>query len=877
MKKLNLPDRTNKKQPLLLNFNIIDIFFMVVYLFFTSIIVIVFYYSGIGWFPTLIIGLFLITILVFLSIDLQGTRIYKYCKYVSVFLMRKKHQKETTLKEALGVEFKEDCIYSSNGYSKIIEVTGLDLGLMQQDQQEEIIRELSKIIKSINGAKIIKMDKPLDLASYVNKAVERVEVLTNSTEANKSIYTNLLENQTDELYYNIAVEPKTVVAFYLVLYKSRINDLNEQAQYVKEKLNAIGLNSIIYDKEKNLEFYELFFNQIKNDDNDNILYNELKENVTKIKYGDTTYKLASFSKIPLFTDNAFLYRLFTFKDIKVSLNLQEKSDKQRVYKALNRNIASLKGDLSEAKISESKKIDLETTLHSYQTALETLKLDSEKLYTYEIIVMYPSELERKIKDIFNDADLGWEPLYFRQIEAFAGLLPHINSFKLNNLLHDNLSLSIAGMFPFISEGFQDKNGIYLGYNTTPFFFDRWYSWYNTGSTRTNANQVILGTSGMGKTFTARTIVTQELIFGTKCVILDPENEYYKYAKKFGGDIIDLGGLSKNNARINPLQAFIRMTDDESSDSVSGFNQITYHRQFLESFFSLTMSRLPDQDRPYLNDAIEKMYDKFKITDNTDIRKIPTNKWPIMSDLLLIVEEWIDEYDKINSSQRILTILDNIKYNLKAFAGSGMFAPLWNGTTTISIKNDLTVFSFANLGTGSNSSVRAGQMLLVMNFLNRELINNYMEVRNSKDSTKKVKHMLVFADEAHVFIDSQNPIALVNFKDMSKRCRKYAASFMLATQNIDDFLGKTEETKSLATAIINNMQYTTFLGLKPNDLNAVKDLFKSIGGLTENEITYITHAKQGDALMIIDNKKRVKVHIDIYENELDIINGGITNG
>jgi len=144
-----------------------------------------FSYSGIDWFTTFLIGLFFIVILMPLLMDLQGTRIYKYCKYVNVFLMRKKHHKETTLKEELGIDFKGDSVYSSSVYSKIIEVTDLDLGLMQQEQQDEIIREF---------AKIIKMDKPLDLTSYVNKAEARIDELNNSTKNNKNIYTNLLEN-----------------------------------------------------------------------------------------------------------------------------------------------------------------------------------------------------------------------------------------------------------------------------------------------------------------------------------------------------------------------------------------------------------------------------------------------------------------------------------------------------------------------------------------------------------------------------------------------------------------------------------------------------------------------------------------------------------
>ena len=49
-----------------------------------------------------------------------------------------------------------------------------------------------------------------------------------------------------------------------------------------------------------------------------------------------------------------------------------------------------------------------------------------------------------------------------------------------------------------------------------------------------------------------------------------------------------------------------------------------------------------------------------------------------------------------------------------------------------------------------------------------------------------RHIMVFADEAHLFIDKNCPTAVNFFYQMNKRIRKYYGSFIPTTQNISDW-------------------------------------------------------------------------------------------
>jgi len=124
------------------------------------------------------------------------------------------------------------------------------------------------------------------------------------------------------------------------------------------------------------------------------------------------------------------------------------------------------------------------------------------------------------------------------------------------------------------------------------------------------------------------------------------------------------------------------------------------------------------------------------------------------------------------------------------------------------------------------------------------------------------------DEAHLAIDKDNPVALNFMYQMVKRIRKYHGAIIITTQNINDFTG-SEEIKKKTTAMINNTQYIFIFNLAPSDLNDVKLLYDSYGGLSPEETDFIQRAGKGDALMIVYSYERYCLNINILDNEFKV--------
>ena len=110
--------------------------------------------------------------------------------------------------------------------------------------------------------------------------------------------------------------------------------------------------------------------------------------------------------------------------------------------------------------------------------------------------------------------------------------------------------------------------------------------------------------------------------------------------------------------------------------------------------------------------------------------------------------------------------------------------------------------------------------------------------------------------------------------MGKQIRKYSGALTVATQNIDDFIGVSEEMKAQASAVINACQYSMIFGLFADDVNKVKELYANYnGGLTQGEIDLVTRARRGEALFIIDINTRLPMKIEIFDGELEYMEPG----
>lgn len=374
--------------------------------------------------------------------------------------------------------------------------------------------------------------------------------------------------------------------------------------------------------------------------------------------------------------------------------------------------------------------------------------------------------------------------------------------------------------------------------------------------RANANLTIIGKSGNGKTFFLKKLIMQHAQHLHKIYILDPENEYKPFVEYLGGIAIDTSGTA--DGRINPFQVYVSL---ETDNLTTKLDYLQTHKQFLEQFLA-TLLELDRNEMNLLNLAINEMYSDFKIYPETDISKLKPADFPIFTNLISIVNKKIRE----ELDQDFKTIYKRLYLSLLKCGPGGLYSNMWNGPSTLEIKDDIIVFNFKELTETSNQRIVNCQMSLVMNFLQQQINKNrYMNLKNGQENK-----VLLIVDEAHKFVHNDMQISLNFLVQMSKRIRKYNGSLIVATQNVKDFTGG-DKASTQSEQILGNSQYSIILGFNPSDINALKSLYANTkGGLNDIELEILSKAPRGNGLLFVSNNKKLDIKIDLYENELHII-------
>ena len=429
-------------------------------------------------------------------------------------------------------------------------------------------------------------------------------------------------------------------------------------------------------------------------------------------------------------------------------------------------------------------INAEGNMEDVVTLLSEMRKNKEPLLHCAVFIELCAHSREKLTELQTEVAMELtrekitvDRLTLRQLEGFRAISPcGYNSFssQFERVLPAS---SVANLYPFNYSGKTDPNGFYIGrdkYGSNIIVdFDR------RADDKTNANILILGNSGQGKSYLMKLLLTCLREAGKSIISLDAEQEYEDLANNLGGCYID---LMSGKYIINPLEpkAWSESADDDS-DAPEAFRKSTrlsQHISYLKDFFR-AYKDFSDAHIDALEILVARLYEKFGITDSTDYSKLKPTDYPIMSDLYELTEAEYHKYEEGSKSLFTEDLLREICLGINSMC-KGAESKFFNGHTNIS-DDKFICFGVKGL-MESNKKLKDAMLFNILSYMNHNLLTH----GNTAASI----------DELYLFLTNMTAIEYI--RNAMKRVRKKDSAIILASQNIEDFLlsGIREYTKPL---------------------------------------------------------------------------------
>lgn len=446
--------------------------------------------------------------------------------------------------------------------------------------------------------------------------------------------------------------------------------------------------------------------------------------------------------------------------------------------------------------------------------------------------------------------LNVDRLVLRQKEGFHAVMPSGKDMFKEQFERVLPATSVANLFPFNYSGKTDPHGIYLG--ADKFGSNIIVDFNRRSDDKTNANILILGNSGQGKSYLLKLILCNLREQGYNLINLDPEQEYGTLTRNLGGTYIDMMSGRYIINVLEPKQWATEDDEEEKDDEVpKAFTESTIlsqHISFLKDFFR-TYKDLTDEQLDTLEIMLIKLYAHFNITERTDTNALRHEDFPMLSDLYEYIDEEFKHFKndanrifKRETLREILLLLHSICL--------GSDSKFFNGHTNITSNKSLT-FGVKGL-LQANKSLRNALLFNILSFMSNELLAHGYTVAS--------------IDELYLFLTNMTAVEYI--RNFMKRVRKKESAVILASQNLEDFNieGIRELTKPLFS-----IPTHTFLF---NAGNTAAQFYIDTLQLEESEYDLIKYPQRGVCLYKCGNERyNLAVHAPEYKEKLFGKKGG----
>lgn len=378
-------------------------------------------------------------------------------------------------------------------------------------------------------------------------------------------------------------------------------------------------------------------------------------------------------------------------------------------------------------------------------------------------------------------------LKFQQLDGLNTVLPAgVNRLKITRTL---TSEALCAFVPFQVQEVQHEHGIYYGQNVKSrnmIIADR--------RRLLNGNSFILGVSGSGKSFAAKSEITN-LMLSTDAdiIIIDPEREYAPLVHAMGGEVIEISASS--GVHINAM------------DMHSGYadvNPVAEKSQFLQSLCEqIIAGKHFDKGQQSIIDRCTDQVYRYYLQGN--YQGVPPTLLDFRNELLKQPEP---EAHALALELELFTT-----GSLNTFAQQ----------TNVNTSNRLLCYDILELG----EQLHAIGMLVILDSILNRITRNRMHG----------KATYIYIDEIYLMFLYEYT---ANFFDkLWRRVRKYAGYCTGITHDVEDLL-----SSPVARAMLVNSEFIIMLQQAPVNRQELAKLLN----ISDNQLSYISNVDAGSGLM-----------------------------
>jgi type IV secretory pathway VirB4 component len=444
---------------------------------------------------------------------------------------------------------------------------------------------------------------------------------------------------------------------------------------------------------------------------------------------------------------------------------------------------------------------LEIAYRDLEELREKLITAQERMFKIGIYITIYADSEKELKEIenvlrsiFESKLIYIKPAYFRQKEGLHSSLPYgLDQIQVVTPMN---TAPLSTIFPFVSIDLSSNEGILYGinrHNNSLILFDRF--------SLENANEVVFGKSGSGKSYFVKLEILRSLMQGIEVIVIDPENEYKMLADAVGGSFINISLASPNH--INPFD-LPTPREDERPEDVLRSNVIN-----LVGLMRIMLGGLTPEEDAIMDRALTEVYAAKDITPETD-PKLWKERVPIMEDLEKVLEG--------------MEGAESLVRRLRKFT-KGTFAQFFNQRTNISLDKPLVVFGIRDM----EDELRPIASFIIMRYI-------WNKVRS------ELKKRILVIDEAWWIMKEEDGASFLY--GICKRGRKYWLGVTTITQDVGDFM-----RSMYGQPIITNSSICILFKQSPATIDIVQKTFN----LTDEEKYLLLETEVGEGIFFAGQK------------------------